>query len=110
MSDVNTYVSQPGMPQASAPVQSTAAPGAQGAGAGIPVAKGVLLEVAIAAGVLVALGYVFRKGEAKLPPLRIDAAAALATYTEWFILNATVKVLATKYHGHKLAQAYLLVA
>lgn len=86
----------------------SAAPGATGPLAQIGVDKAVITTIVVSAAALVALRMTFGRG--KLPPLRVDATNALNIYFSWLLVNGTVKVIAYKYHGHKVAQAYLLVA
>jgi hypothetical protein len=112
MSDVsagmNTYVSGPGNPP------GNAAPGAAPNGGSAPLAQvsmstAVFVPLGTAALGLAGLYYLFRR-QGGLPPLRVDAANALNVYFSWMLINVPLKVLAYKYHGHKVAQAYLLVA
>lgn len=110
--NANTAVSAPGLAGAGGggTVQATAAPGATGPGASISMTSAVGLTLGTAAVGLVGLGFIFRRGGAKLPPLRVDAANALNVYFSWLLMDATLKLVAYHYHGHKLAQAYLLIA
>jgi hypothetical protein len=110
MTGNNTQVSDVGMPIGGAPVTSNAAPGAQGPGGQMGITPAVIWTIGGAAAALVAIGYVFRKGEKALPPIRVDAINMLNVYFSWLVVNGTVKILCYRYHGHKLAQAYLLVA
>lgn len=112
MSDLsfNTSVSANGLPISQGTTEATAAPGATGPGAGMPTTGAVVMVVGTAAVGLLVLGGVFRKGGARLPPLRVDAANALNVYFSWLLIDGTLKLLAYKYHGHKLAQTYLLIA
>lgn len=73
------------------------------------ITSAVVWTIGGAAAALIALGVIFRRGE-KLPPIRIDAVNALNIYFSWLVVNGTVKILAYRYHGHRIAQAYLLVA
>ena len=91
-------------------VPATSAPGAAGPGGNMSITTAVLTTVGVAAGGLIVLGLVFRKGQKVLPPLRIDAANAVNVYFSWLLIDGTLKLLAYKYHGHKVAQAYLLIA
>jgi hypothetical protein len=89
---------------------ASAAPGATGPGAQMSMTYAVVSTLGVAAAGIVALGILFRRGGQKLPPLRIDAANALNIYFSWLLIDGTLKLVAYHYHGHKLAQAYLLVA
>ena len=94
MSDtMNTYSSDPTNPIPQGVPAVSGAPGAAAAGFG-----------------LVALGLIFRKGQKVIPPLRVDAANALNVYFSWLLVDGTLKLVAYKFHGHKVAQAYLLIA
>ena len=101
----NTYVSEPG---GAAPVAS-AAPGALAPLGQISMTQAVLIPLGTAAVGLGALYWLFRRGGVKLPPLRIDAANVLNVYFSWLIMDVPVTLLAYKNHGHKVAQAFLLV-
>jgi hypothetical protein len=101
----NTYVSDP---SGNPPVASTA-PGALGPLGQISMTQAVLIPLGTAAVGLGALYWLFRKGGVKLPPLRIDAANVLNVYFSWLILDVPITMLAYKYHGHKVSQAFLLV-
>jgi hypothetical protein len=85
-------------------------------GAGAPLAQismtgAVLIPLLIGAGGLGVLYTLFRReGAESLPPLRIDAANALNAYLSWLLIQTPIKLLAYKYHGHKVSQAILLVA
>jgi predicted alpha/beta-hydrolase family hydrolase len=89
-------------------VTSSAAPGATAVGGQMSMTSAVLWTIGASGASLVALGFVFRKG-AKPAPLRVDAANALNVYFSWLLIHGTVKVLAYRFHGHKVAQAYLLI-
>lgn len=106
---VATHVSAVGGASVGGVPNSSAAPGASGMGGQMGIVPAVLWTLGGAAAALVILRKGFHKGEA-LPPLRVDAINALNIYFSWLVVNGTVKVLAYRYHGHKLAQAYLLVA
>lgn len=113
MSDMmgqTTMISDPSGAIGGAMLTSSAAPGAGGPGGQMGITSAVVWTIGGAAAALVALGYVFRKGGQKLPPVRIDAVNAMNIYFSWLVVNGTVKVIAYRFHGHKLAQAYLLVA
>jgi hypothetical protein len=45
----------------------------------------------------------------QLPPIRIDAISAIVTALEVIVVMGTIKVIAYRYHGHPLAQAYLVL-
>jgi len=104
----NTYVSGPGGP--STPAESMPS-GSGGPGANMPMTSAVLIPLGMAAAGLGGLYWLFRReGGAGLPPLRVDAANAVNVYLSWMLLNVPLKLLAYKYHGHKVSQAFLLVA
>lgn len=107
--DANTSVSG-GIPIPGGVVSATASPGASGplAQVSVPVAVGTVIGVAAVG--LIGLGILFRKGGQKLPPVRIDAVNALNVYFSWLLIDGTLKLIAYHYHGHKLAQQYLLIA
>lgn len=107
--ELNTTVSAPGMGTGSGVVSTNAAPGAAGPGANMSVSRAALLTVGAGAAGLLALGILFRRGGKGLPPLRIDAASAMNIYFSWLVIDATLTVVAYKYHGHPVAQAFLLV-
>lgn len=44
-----------------------------------------------------------------LPEIRIDAIHAIVTALEVIVVLGTLKVIAYRYHGNPLAQAFLLV-
>lgn len=46
---------------------------------------------------------------ADLPPIRIDAIHAIVTALEVIVVIGTLKVVAYRYHGNPLAQAFLLL-
>lgn len=108
----NTLVSDPGQSPVSgnAVSQPTGAPGATGAGANMGIGSAAILTIGGAAAGLVALGLIFRRSGENLPALRVDAVNAVNIYFSWLLIDGTLKVLAYRFHGHKLAQAYLLVA
>lgn len=99
-----------GGPIPSGATAGTAAPGATGPGAQMPTAASVVTVLGVAAAGLLALGWLFRRGGKSLPPLRVDAANALNVYFSWLLIDGTLKLVAYHYHGHKLAQQYLLIA
>jgi hypothetical protein len=47
--------------------------------------------------------------EKGIAPIRIDAVHAIVTALEVIVVLGTLKVIAYKYHGNPLAQAFLLV-
>jgi hypothetical protein len=108
--DANTQVSAPGMPISQGTASASAAPGATGPGANISMTSAVLTTLGVAGVGLVALGILFRHKGDKLAPLRVDAANSLNVYFSYLLINGTLKLVAYKYHGHKLAQEYLLIA
>ena len=107
---MNTMVSDPSQPVGGGQVTSSAAPGAAGPLGQTSITSSILIAFGVSAAGLVALRYAFQKGSKSLPPVRIDAINALNIYFSWFLVNGTLKIIAYRYHGHKLAQAYLLVA
>ena len=44
-----------------------------------------------------------------LPPIRIDAVHAIVTALEVIVVIGTLKVVAYRYHGNPLSQAFLLL-
>jgi hypothetical protein len=102
-------ISDPSLAPVNGVVDTSAAPGAMGPGGQMGMTTAVILPIATAAAALVALGIIFRKGGA-LPPLRVDAINAINCWASVTVINGTIKVLCYKYHGHKLAQSYLLIA
>ena len=44
-----------------------------------------------------------------IPPIRIDAVHAIVTALEVIVVLGTLKVVAYRYHGNPLAQAFLLI-
>lgn len=44
-----------------------------------------------------------------IPPIRIDAVHAIVTALEVVVVIGTLKVIAYRYHGNPLAQAFLLL-
>lgn len=109
---VSTFVSQPGGgPGNTAQMGSTSAPnGASAPGAAMPMSSAVLIPLGIGVAGLAVLYTLFRREGKQLPPLRVDAANAINAYLSWLVIQTPLKLLAYKYHGHKVAQAYLLVA
>jgi hypothetical protein len=107
--DANTAVSG-GIPIPQGSVNATASPGANGplGQTSVPVAVGTVLGVAAVG--LLGLGILFRRGGQKMPPVRIDAVNALNVYFSWLLIDGTLKLVAYHFHGHKLAQQYLLIA
>jgi hypothetical protein len=89
---------------------NTGSPGATGPGANMSATSAVVVTLGVAAAGLLGLGYLFRGRGQKLPPPRIDLVNALNVYWSWLLIDGTLKLVAYHYHGHKLAQAYLLVA
>jgi hypothetical protein len=101
----NTYVSQPGdQQQWTMPM----APGAAGPGGQMNMAHAVVWLIVGAAGISVATGYLARKGIR--PELgRFDAIDAVWNAATVAVVFGTFKILAYRFHGHKLSQAVLLV-
>lgn len=111
MSDtMNTYSSDPTNPIPQGVPAVSGAPGAAGPGGQMSMTNAVITTIAAAGFGLVALGLIFRKGQKVIPPLRVDAANALNVYFSWLLVDGTLKLVAYKFHGHKVAQAYLLIA
>jgi hypothetical protein len=44
-----------------------------------------------------------------IPPIRIDAVHAIVTALEVIVVLGTLKVVAYRFHGNPLAQAFLLI-
>jgi hypothetical protein len=44
-----------------------------------------------------------------IPPIRIDAVHAIVTALEVIVVIGTLKVVAYRYHGNPLSQAFLLL-
>ena len=42
-----------------------------------------------------------------VPPVRVDAVSAVVTALEVIVVLGTLKVLAYRFHGNRMAQAYL---
>ncbi len=106
MSMTNTYVSDPG---GAAP----AAPGPPGSGAplaGVPTVASILIPLGIGFGVLFGVYKLAGAAGEKLPPVRVDTANALNIYASWYVVQIPLKLLAYKFHGHNVAQAFLLTA
>lgn len=104
----NTLVSG-GTPIPQGVTSTSAAPGATGPGGQMSILNAVLITLGGAAFGLVALRLIFGDKD-KLPAVRIDAVEAFKVYWMWLIVDGTVKLVAYHFHGHKLAQAYLLIA
>lgn len=110
MSDTMGATSAQGVPIPAGAAGATASPGATGPGGQMSMTSAVVTTIGVAAAGLVALGLIFRKGQKVLPPLRVDAANAINIYFSWLLIDGTLKLVAYHYHGHKVAQAYLLIA
>ena len=106
----DTLTTSQGQPIPQVQLPATAGPGSTGPGSSMSMTTAVATTIGVAAVGLVALGFIFRKGQKVLPPLRIDAANAINIYFSWLLIDGTLKLVAYKYHGHKVAQAYLLIA
>ncbi len=105
---LNTNVSAPGMPIPSGVTAAGAAPGATGPLATMSLPKAAIGAMGIAAGGYVVLVVLFRRGR-ELPPLRIDATAALAAFFGVEVFRITVNTVAYHWHGHSWSQAWLLL-
>jgi hypothetical protein len=110
MSDTMGATSAQGVPIPSGAATATAAPGATAPGGTMSMTNAVITTIGVAAGGLIVLGLIFRKGQKVLPPLRVDAANAINIYFSWLLIDGTLKLVAYRFHGHKVAQAYLLIA
>ena len=100
----NTYVSQPGDTSWSVP----AAPGAMAPGGQMSAASAVAWLIVGAAGISLGTGYLARKGVR--PEIgRFDAIDAVWNAATVAVLFGTFKLLAYRYHGHRISQAVLLV-
>jgi hypothetical protein len=110
--DSNTFVSVPGSgPYAGNPGADSSLPnGASLPGATISMTGAVLIPLGIGVGGLAVLYHLFRREGGALPPLRVDAANAINVYLSWLLIQTPIKLMAYKYHGHKVAQAVLLVS
>jgi hypothetical protein len=105
----NTHVSDPAAAPIGGVPSSSAAPGAQGPAANMPMASAVVTTIVVPVAALFALRLIFGSKD-KLPPLRVDATNAVNIYFSWLVIQGSLKIIAYHYHGHKLAQAFLLVA
>lgn len=105
MTDSSYVVSDPTAGAAYAP---PAGPGASGPGGQMSMAGAIAWVIVGSAAIAVTAGYVGRKGKA--PTIGhldvIDSAFNAATVAVWF---GTFKLLASRFHGHKVSQAVLLV-
>ena len=105
----NTFVSTPGSggnaPQAAAQPNGAGLPGAN-----MPVTTAALIPLGVSIGGLAALYYLFRRGGAPLPPLRIDAVEVIKITFAAEVGRITLNLLAYKFHGHKVAQQWLLIS
>ena len=72
-------------------------------------ASAVATTILVPAAILVGLRLIFGSKD-KLPPLRVDATNVVNIYMSWLVMNGAVKLIAYKYHGHKVAQAFLVIA
>jgi hypothetical protein len=97
-----------GSPLAGVPANSTA-PGAAGPAGNMPMATAVITTIVVPVIGLFALRLIFGSKD-KLPPLRVDATNAVNIYFSWLVIQGSLKLVAYRYHGHKLSQAFLLVA
>ena len=105
----NTYVSDPGSAPLGGVPATSAAPGGTGPAANMPMATAVVTTIVVPVAALFALRLIFGSKD-KLPPLRVDATNMVNIYFSWLVMQGSLKLIAYHYHGHKLAQAYLLVA
>jgi hypothetical protein len=105
--DLNTSVSG-GIPIPSGTTTASAAPGAAGPGGSMSILSAVAITLGTGIVGLVVLRKLF--GGKDLPPVRIDAINAFNVYWSWLVIDGTLKLVAYHFHGHKLAQAYLLIA
>ena len=105
----NTYVSDPSASPLGGVPSASAAPGATGPAANIPMAGAIATTILVPAALLVGLRLVFGSKD-KLPPLRVDATNVVNVYMSWLVMNGAVKLIAYRYHGHKIAQAFLVIA
>jgi hypothetical protein len=105
----NTMVSDPSASPLGGVPTSSAAPGATGPAAGIPMAGAAATTILVPAAILVGLRLIFGSKD-KLPPLRVDATNVVNVYMSWLVMNGAVKLIAYRYHGHKIAQAFLVIA
>jgi hypothetical protein len=106
--DLNTAVSG-GVPIPAGTTTASAAPGATGPGGNMSILSAVAITLGSGIVGLVVLRHFFGSKD-KLPPARIDAVSAFQIYWSWLVIDGTLKLVAYKFHGHKLAQAYLLIA
>jgi hypothetical protein len=104
-----TNISDPSQPIGGNMPTNTAAPGATGPGGQMSMGAVAISTIGLSAAALIALGIAFRVKGKGLPPLRIDALNALNIYFSWLVVHGTVKMIAYRYHGHKWAQAYILI-
>ncbi|SRR5579875_328353 len=106
-----TYVSDPGAPTGPSGPGVAAAPGAPGAagpGAQMSPAAAVGWLIVGAAAIGVTTAYLGRKGAR--PQLgHLDVFDAVYNAATVAVIFGTAKVLAYRYHGHRVSQAVLLV-
>lgn len=108
MSTQNTYVSDPGSGSSQVQAGYSMAPGGSMPGGQMSMTSGVLWLVAGAAAISVGTGYLARKGVR--PEIgRFDAIDAVWNAATVAVVFATFKLLAYRYHGHKVSQAVLLL-
>lgn len=101
-----THVSVPGQPD---PYGVPGAPGSGGPAAQMATPAALAWVVVGAAVVTIGTGYVARKGVK--PELgRYDVVQAIYSGTSAVVFISTLKLLAYRYHGHKVSQAILLLA
>ena len=108
MADVNTYVSSPMVNGGAGVSINAGAPGASGPAAQMGAASAILWLVAGFGVVSVGTAYLARKGVR--PEIgRFDALDAVWNASSVAVLFATFKLLAYRYHGHRISQAVLLL-
>jgi hypothetical protein len=107
MPDAATFVSQPGFP-AGAGGANPSAPGGNGPAANMSMTSAVLWLIGGAAAVSLGAAYLGRKGR-KVEFGRLDVVDSLFNAATVVVWIGTAKVLAYRFHGHKLSQAVLTV-
>ena len=105
MPDVNTFVSQPGNPNST---PAATAPGGSGPAATMSMTASILWLIGGAAAISVGAAYLGRKGK-KVEFGRLDLVDSLFNAATVVVWVGTFKVLAYRFHGHRLAQAVLTV-
>ncbi len=108
MTDVmgqNTYVSNPG---GNATPGYTGAPGGTGPGAGMSMASAIAWLMVGSAAVGIGTAVFARKG-VKPQIGTLDVFSTVYNASTVAVVFATAKLLAYRYHGHRISQAVLLV-